>query len=333
MNSQLHHDSIEEVQGSFRGCRFSDDEEEVRGFLKGVEEGAFDGGGWSFRGLKSAKYKLLTSLQREWVKRELANDGLNYGHFVHELLDATRRLQAQCDDGVPEEIRAIEDWNELGLLSYLQHYDCPTPLLDFTTDIRIALFFAIQELKAEEVDSDLDQYLSIYSFHEDILKVTNGGLLSKWKEHVESRFMDTRTAAASFQVMTIVPVLVHDKGWYDKHFGYDVIPLYNNERIEAQKGLFISNSTPTRGILDAVYDFVEQNGAEEKTLQSIKTYVNCMSIHRKFVPLIEDWLRQSVPWCTVEHLLPKRPEHDRVKALFLEVLKRMKANAHNDHGA
>ncbi len=53
--------------------------------------------------------------------------------------------------------------DELAMLSYLQHHGCPTPFLDFTSDVRVALFFASQEPKGAGNGSELDNYFSISS--------------------------------------------------------------------------------------------------------------------------------------------------------------------------
>lgn len=319
MDERLYYQSKDEMKAAFRGCIFGDDPDEVRGFLKSIEDGDFDGGDWSFRGVKSAKYKLLASLQRKWIEQGLDNAGLQYHELVREFVDAARRLQARYDDRVPAELKEVEPWNELGLLSYLEHYGCPTPLLNFTADIRVALFFAIQPPSHKE-KSALDEYSTIYTFHDDVMTVTNAGLLAQWRKHSEARFNDSRRAVASFHVMTLAPVLIHKQGWYDQHCGAGSIPFYNNARIQAQKGLFMSNSTKDTPVIEAIHDFVAKDIQDPQTLASIRTYVNCVNIHRRFVPLIEEWLRRNAPFCTPQRLLPKQPEHDGVQMLFDEVV-------------
>ncbi len=50
----------------------------------------------------------------------------------------------------------------------MQHYGLPTPLLDFSTDIRIALAFAAHEMKTSSGHKDIDNYASLYAFDTNV---------------------------------------------------------------------------------------------------------------------------------------------------------------------
>lgn len=62
----------------------------------------------------------------------------------------------------------IEHITDLAWLSYLQHYGCPTPMLDWTYDIQKALFFAADRARSDEDSSEIENYISVYVIHEPI---------------------------------------------------------------------------------------------------------------------------------------------------------------------
>ncbi|MCX5835232.1 MAG: FRG domain-containing protein [Deltaproteobacteria bacterium] len=92
-------------------------------------------------------------LLRERLRIEEAHD------LEHRLLnDFSRYLYAHRPDlvcTVPEEekssIRAMQEWRQLALA---QHYGLPTRFLDFTTNMLVALFFAVEERAARRKTSD-----------------------------------------------------------------------------------------------------------------------------------------------------------------------------------
>ena len=47
-------------------------------------------------------------------------------------------------------------------ISLLQHYGAPTPLLDFTHGLNIALYFALDGMKNASSNNDIDNYFSLY---------------------------------------------------------------------------------------------------------------------------------------------------------------------------
>jgi hypothetical protein len=53
------------------------------------------------------------------------------------------------------------------LLSILQHYKAPTPLMDWTYDLNIALFFAIMDVKKSDRNNVIDDYISVYKLNKE----------------------------------------------------------------------------------------------------------------------------------------------------------------------
>lgn len=104
-----------------------------------------------FRGVKEAKYTMLSSLQRNGRGRD----------FFATLLMAVKddqRIQKYSKD------QSI-DINDMSCMSLMQHYGLPTPLLDFTTDINVALGFAATDVSQDaKNDWETEKYVSLYYF-------------------------------------------------------------------------------------------------------------------------------------------------------------------------
>jgi hypothetical protein len=90
---------------------------------------------WHFRGQADAQWELATSIER--ATRPPANRmflGTIEGNFIYEF-----RRRAHHYLASPPGDKALLEW-----LALLQHYGCPTRLLDFTHSFYVAAFFAVE---------------------------------------------------------------------------------------------------------------------------------------------------------------------------------------------
>ena len=72
------------------------------------------------------------------------------------------------------EINNLNPNNDVAILSFLQHYGCPSPLLDWTYSKDIALYFAIENLQFNpNPKREIDNYCSIYFIEEKYFKGTS----------------------------------------------------------------------------------------------------------------------------------------------------------------
>ncbi len=120
-----------------------------------------------FRGCSEAKYKIYNSAQRHYITNELfrqvspADISNHYDSFLLNLINECKSWNGETVKKLLINSNVHED-NSLAYLSYMQHYGVPSPLLDFTFDPYIALFFAIDNLNYVPSDNEIDNYFSIY---------------------------------------------------------------------------------------------------------------------------------------------------------------------------
>lgn len=113
-----------------------------------------------FRGVNEAKYKLFNSAQRQWQNWDLSKIGITYKDRINCLLNS-------CHNSLlPQYYKrlgiSVNDWL---YLSFLQHYNAPSPFLDFSKDYKAALFFACYNVQSNgTTENELDNYISIYYF-------------------------------------------------------------------------------------------------------------------------------------------------------------------------
>lgn len=216
----------------------------------GIRSLAYDGDcgcnpGYIFRGELDFESPLQCSLERR-LRSEL-----NTGEVF-----ATRQLQereanlftdfAQGDGGrvaatidhqtgqkISQPLSDVFWW-----LSLMQHYGHPTRLIDFTRDIRLALFFAIEQLSSWRGKGEDERDLMIYCFPCKDMTRSDDGSSNKTPIAPSENGIDMNRAIGGLM----------DLAWMRKHsvtekranqlFGWDR-PSYPNPRLSYQRGMFV----------------------------------------------------------------------------------------------
>lgn len=167
---------------------------------------------WRFRGQSNAKWQLASTMERI---SSLHNDRMFLGTtervFIYEL---QRRAHHYLSS--PPKDNALLEW-----LAMLQHYGCPTRLVDFTHSFYIAAFFAL-----EEAFSDCAVWAVHYSKLNKVADKTlkrDTSILSLYDNNLEN-------------LKTIESCIGQDEG---KNLVLDVEPERMNERQSIQRGLFL----------------------------------------------------------------------------------------------
>lgn len=125
-------------------------------------ESEIDATAWIYRGTTEAKYKLLASSQRLWINDEMKQwASKSYLDFISDM------VKNAGDNTIIKKVFDLYNYSahdrEFPILSLLQHYGAPTPLMDWTYNNNVAFYFATDGLKKkEQPKDDIDNYFSIY---------------------------------------------------------------------------------------------------------------------------------------------------------------------------
>ncbi|MBS1521579.1 MAG: FRG domain-containing protein [Bacteroidetes bacterium] len=212
-----------------------------------------------FRGMSDAKFRLYTSAQREWIQNDMEEWGSgNYINFINRLVQEAKKyplLKKVFDIYQYSDIR-----REFPILSILQHYWAPTPLMDWSYNIDVSLFFATEKLTCGHGNGNIENYFSIYRINK-----------SKYKnELLNLRDFDSNleTAITSYSDWTENPLNPNKNGiFYISDFeegnvygavasseirlvGDTPMTSIYNQNIIPQEGLFIFNPFSKKTIED-----------------------------------------------------------------------------------
>jgi hypothetical protein len=267
------------------------------------------GSRYIFRGLTEAKYKLFNSAQRYWMGQELYELGRSYPEFIQSLIDNAKTYQANLL------VKYYDAFGhppyDLSILSFLQHYGAPTPLLDFTYRFDSAAFFAIDGLE-HNPSIDIDNYCSIYSIDTtltarifpSILDHISSSLsqIDDILERNKDKKIDTTKVLENIRGLKYEAFqglkLFHIPGYIPNGYSFKLkgVPHFNlvlnqhNLNIINQAGLFVFNSDALNPL---EYLFTDQ-------LEIGKTFhipkIKCWNIHKSLQEYIFHYLTQNRPF-------------------------------------
>lgn len=183
--------------------------------------------GLIYRGMKNASYKLYSSAQREWNKHNLVSYGISFKEYISNSL-----LVAKADSKTNKHIieNGISMNNDLAYLSFLQHHYIPdkthaTPLIDFTFNPFVALYFAFEERAGKKNHFETENYCSLYSVN------CNYQLLSGYQNLFYAFVNNVKENGMTYNNVRLPPL-------YHLYTENDSFRIINNSNIRNQEGTF-----------------------------------------------------------------------------------------------
>lgn len=238
---------------------------------------------YAYRGVSNATYKLYNSLQRDWMENQLGcktrienkrkRKFRSYLSFLNYLVKTVRKEKDLCSFLSGNAV----DFN---ILALLQHYQYPSPLIDFSYNITTSLFFM--------TDTETDnEYCSLYFFplndfrlgcsleesHQDAFN--HGASVMESSYLVNFMNCPYRDIFKDISYITIKGGVENPTICTDERLDLKFIYEITNPRMSKQKGLFILNTS----FSDPLEDVQQKSGYRS---------IRCVNINKKLISQIKN---------------------------------------------
>src|SRR5882724_238302 len=263
-----------------------------------------------FRGMKEARHKLFNSAQREWLSNNIGawEEGRTYLEFIKSLIQEAKGQR------VFEKVLAYNQINyhneaDFPILSILQHYGAPTPLMDWSYCLDVALYFATEEVNGLAASEEIDGYFSIY-----VIKKTSqsGGLrnifdyskgsfptLENFRQEsfspnskanfvcYISDFENNKQKAPTFKTNIPSQQTIQRQRPVTTYYNHNIIP---------QEGFFIFNPYPDKP-LEECFSHKSRNEASENIGRLKLAPFMCYNIRKD----LADYIRRKIKFTGVDN--------------------------------
>ena len=258
-----------------------------------------------FRGVNESRYRLFNSFQRLWNTRKFGELGVEPSQAVQLMLSIFNRGHVMRR--YLKQLGVI--YNDWLMLSFLQHYGAASPLLDFSKDYKVALFFACKDVKFYESANGIEDYISIYYYRNvevirdeiaqsivNIAKLAIGDV-SPSKSIKTKVWEDTLSFRKVFEVENRVLVLpTYSNRTSIKNKKHQEITTYTtaNMNVTSQEGEFVCN-------MDIVTP-LEVLFQKKKVGEKVVKYISCVDIHKGLIDyIVREYLGGTMAVATMNY--------------------------------
>lgn len=249
-----------------------------------------------YRGICEAKYKNYTSAQRTCMTRDLVITPIKLEDLIQKQIESVRREHKNLLSRFYKSLNISP--NDFLYLGIAQHYGGISPLLDFTTDFKTALFFMTDGVMFPSTGADnIGNYSSLYYVPvsklkslTDFFKDVADGVSIKIDELAKKNKIDLKTNNniialladfEHFKTKCVDPPLFIPNAMvtYSIKIGGKDQRLsgtfsVSNLNIVAQKGCFV---------------FYMPSGGRD--LSPFESPLHCVDIHKSLIPYINEYTK------------------------------------------
>lgn len=227
-----------------------------------------------FRGVNQAKYKLFTSGQREYIQNEYAKVGVFFDNFMQSLL---HNVDADADLKEYNTVAKIKT-NASYYFTYLQHYGACSPYIDFSTNLRVALFFSTFQMQQLPSSVDIDNYYSLYY----VAKKDIPFIRDRYKKLLAEATATNNVRKIELNMNALIEMQLfyvswqHHSGLFGNHRYLYRMP---NRNMLAQKGALIFNASDSTPL---------------EELDILKGKIHCIDIHKSLWQKMQTMYLQGI---------------------------------------
>lgn len=289
MGNLLEYNSLEEKM-QFYNCTIINTEEDFNNIFKNIFDNQSE---YVFRSVNEAKFKLYSSAQRQWIWNNLFNEYPSYKDYINSFIIKVQNHQHIVSFFHSNHIPL----NDFVIFALLQHYSQPSPLVDFTYNPLLSLFFAFDNIKPGTTGNEIDNYVSLYRLKythpcfcsiQDV-NVHGADTLSDALRNLNIPLAQIETSKVLFDIQNLTYNEYADIGIMLVHgdkmgitniqitaLGFTCTYNITNPNLRNQEGLFMLNTTEDIPLEDMI----------RKKHRYVGPLIDCYDINKELEPYI-----------------------------------------------
>lgn len=246
-----------------------------------------------FRSVNEARFKLYSSAQRQWIWNDLFKNYHSYEDYINSRIVLVQNYQDIISFFSNNKISL----NDFAILALLQHYGQPSPLVDFTYNPHLSLFFAFDRVRPGATGNEIDNYVSLYRLRythpcfcsiQDV-NVHGADTLSDALRNLDIPLSPIDTSKVLFDIQNLTYHEYADIGIMLVHgdkmgitniqipaLGFTCTYNITNPNLRNQEGLFMLNTTEDIPLEDMI----------RKKHRYVGPLIDCYDINKELEPYI-----------------------------------------------